>query len=421
MMRRSKEVTMIVAHRAHTAMGRWIAGKGGRSIVVALCALGLVATAGCRGGMRRTCAVDGGASTTPGRDGGRTATPGRDSGPDIEPDRDGGTITPGRDGGTVTPGRDGGGTVVGPGDHPPATCTDVAGSFGGLSMIACVPELDDPSEARPLVVALHGYTQSARSYLETTQWDVLAGRYGFYVVLAQAPGDRSFYWYTTGRDRGQPDPAGIVAMVDRMKDDYAIDSDRVFVNGLSAGGYMAVSLIAGYPDVFAAASVYSGGPHGCSTSCTTTPGTGDPGAVTRAYPTFWSDASARRPRLMLVHGTRDGVNTIGNMASAVRQWTSAIGIDATPDNDALGLGDTLKDHPWAVYTDDAGEIMVQTHTLEGIGHGTPVDPGDAVDQGGYDPVPGTEQPPGYFDPHDWTNTTTFYGPYYSARFFGIAD
>lgn len=308
-----------------------------------------------------------------------------------------------------------------PGGDGTVSCGSVSGSFGGLTMTACAPDLADPSVPRPLVVALHGYTQSADEYRATTQWDELAGRLGFYVVFAQAPGNRAFYWYTAGRNRGQPDPEGIVAMVDHMKATYAIDEDRVFANGLSAGGYMAVALLAGYPDVFAAGSAFSGGAFGCSAGCASVagPGSGVAG-VTSAFPSWWSDAGTRKPRLMLVHGDRDGVNALGNMDQAMRQWTGALGADSTPDNAALGLPERLKGHPYAAYEHD-GEIVVTTHLLEGLGHGTPVDPGDAVDQGGHDPTPGTEQPPGYFDEHDWTNTTTFYGPYYSALFFGIAE
>jgi poly(hydroxyalkanoate) depolymerase family esterase len=280
-----------------------------------------------------------------------------------------------------------------------------------MTMIGCAPELDEPDVPRPLVVALHGYTQSARDYLATTEWDVLAGRYGFYVLFAQTPGNRSFDWFTAGRGRSGEDPMAIVAMVDRMKETYAIDDERVFVTGLSAGGYMTVSLLADYPDVFAAGATFSGGPHGCSTACMSSPPAGDASAVQSAYPTWWSDASRRRPRLMIVHGTTDGIVSFSNLDSTLRQWTGALGIDDVPDNDALGLPAELKEHGYSVYA-DGDRAMIETHTLEGVGHGTPVDPGDGVDEGGSDPSPAA---------FDWTIATTFYGAYYAARFFGIAE
>jgi len=341
--------------------------------------------------------------------------PGPDAGP-LPPGTDAGTTPPGTDAGTTPPGVDAG--VVEPppppGDGPPAPCAPLSGSFNGLTATACVAEVSGPA---PLVIALHGYTQSAADYLDTTEWDVLAGRYGFHVVFPQAPGDRAFYWYTNGRDRGQPDPEGIVAMIDALEATTPIDRTRVYVTGLSAGGYMAVSLLAGYPDVFAAGASFSGGPHGCSSLCASIPSAGTD--VTAAFREHWSDASARKPRLMLVHGDADGVVAPGNMDQAMRQWTTALGTDTTPDNAAMGLPTELGSHPYSVYT-QGGEVVVATHMLLGIGHGTPVDPGDAEHQGGHDPMPGMVQSSSFLGPHDWTNTTSFYGPYYAARFFGLA-
>ena len=140
-----------------------------RIAALALLTLGVMLGPGCR----RTYDEGGGcgepATPMPGAD--AALPPGVDGGP--PPSRPDAYVAPGTDGGTVSIADSGSPPRR---DAPPATCAPVTGSFGGgMTMTGCVPELTDASP-RPLVVALHGYTQSADEYLDTTEWDVLAGR-----------------------------------------------------------------------------------------------------------------------------------------------------------------------------------------------------------------------------------------------------
>jgi len=57
--------------------------------------------------------------------------------------------------------------------------------------------------------------------------------------------------------------------------------------------------------------------------------------------------------------------------------------------------------------------------MKGMGHGTPVDPGSGVDQGGWDPVPSQTASADPNAVQDWTNTAGIYGPYYAGKFFGL--
>ena len=52
-------------------------------------------------------------------------------------------------------------------------------------------------------------------------------------------------------------------MVKYAIDKYGGDKDRVFVTGSSSGAMMTNVMAGAYPDVFKAASVYSGVPDGC--------------------------------------------------------------------------------------------------------------------------------------------------------------
>jgi poly(hydroxyalkanoate) depolymerase family esterase len=276
----------------------------------------------------------------------------------------------------------------------------------------------------------------------------LAARYGFYVVFPEVNADlvsagglpgawkwwRDFLPWTRQSFNQHYKPLRDV--VDAMKAAHDIDDDRVFITGLSAGGYMTTLMLATHPDVFAAGAAFSGGAHNCDLKCTDSnklqdwsrpPGYEPPGAddVIAAYPSYWNDPETRKPRLMLFHGGLDEAVKPINLDDAMRQWTDALGIDQQPDNAALGEPTDLGGYEYRAYEVD-GTIGVATVRMSDLGHGTPVDPGSGIDRGGVDPIvsktaadcsnvsdPGCEQ--------DWTNTGSVYGAYQAARFFGLTE
>ena len=71
-----------------------------------------------------------------------------------------------------------------------------------------------------------------------------------------------------------------------------------------------------------------------------------------------------------------------------------------------------------------GKVGVATVLMANLGHGFPVKPGSATDEGGTDPYPtqvASDCNP-VNDPschQDWTNTGNVYGAYWAARFFGL--
>ena len=138
---------------------------------------------------------------------------------------------------------------------------------GNLKMYMYLPE--NAPESAPLVVVLHGCTQSAEEYAERTQWNRLADRFGFVVVYPEQKmlnnGFSCFNWFAPGdtsRDRGES--LSIKQMIDKMKTEHSIDSQRVYMTGFSAGGYMAAVMLAVYPEIFAGGAVMAGGPFGCT-------------------------------------------------------------------------------------------------------------------------------------------------------------
>ncbi len=272
-----------------------------------------------------------------------------------------------------------------------------------------------PAGPRPLVVVLHGCTQTASAY-EDAAWSTLAEQWGFYVVYPEQNTARNnssgcFNWSGRWKSapaaavftpepldlgeiaRGQGENQSIKEMVDKMKADHLIDDKRVFVTGLSAGGAMTALMLATWPDVFAGGAIFAGIPYGCATDKKTTAEAasclGDytgPNAYLARSAKGWGDlvrAAAPDhggpwPRVQIWHGTADFVVHPRNMTELVKQWTDVHGIDQTAD-----AKDSVEGYPHEQFVDASGTVLVETFAITGKGHGTevaanaPIDPANA--------------------------------------------
>ena len=122
---------------------------------------------------------------------------------------------------------------------------------------------------RPLVVMLHGCTQSPDDFAAGTRMNEVAQERGFLVLYpAQAPRSnqsKCWNWFTPAdqhRDGGEP---GLLAdMTREVVASHGVDPRRVYVAGLSAGAAMADILGREYPDLYAAVGVHSGLPQGAA-------------------------------------------------------------------------------------------------------------------------------------------------------------
>lgn len=122
---------------------------------------------------------------------------------------------------------------------------------------------------RPLVVMLHGCTQSAADFATGTQMNALAREKGVIVLYPEqaqhANAQRCWNWFKPQHQRrGQGEPAVLEALVRQVMAEHEVDAERVFVAGLSAGGAMADILGRCYPDTFAGVAVHSGLPAGAA-------------------------------------------------------------------------------------------------------------------------------------------------------------
>lgn len=271
---------------------------------------------------------------------------------------------------------------------PLSAQTEVTGfgtNPGNLRMFKYIPA-GLPADA-PLVVAMHGCSQNASSYDAETGWQMLADRWHFALLLPQQPSANNsatcFNWFLTGdTTRGQGEALSIKQMIDRMLADHASAPSRVYVTGLSAGGAMTAVMLAAYPEVFAGGAVVAGLPYRCATSQSNASACMNPG--TDLTPAQWGDKvraasswSGPWPRVSIWHGDADFVVRPLNLTELMQQWTDVNGVDQTAD-----VSDTVAGYAHKVYSDTSGQPRVETYTIAGMGHGTPVDPGSGETQCG---------------------------------------
>ncbi len=261
---------------------------------------------------------------------------------------------------------------------------------GSLNMYKYVP--DNVSASAPLVIALHGCMQTAANYRDSTEWNKLADRFGFYVVYGEETlnGMSCFRWYDYNRTN---EAQSVANMATYMKNNYSIDSSKVFVTGLSAGGGLAVNVIALHQNDFAAAAVMSGLPHGASSGSMLSPQDGS--AVT---------CGAQCPKVIVFHGTGDTTVVPGNAEKIRNQWTSAHSTDNIADNGGSQLKPGHTGHTYEEY-DKNGETVVAVAYITGMGHAITVDPGTGDEQGGTT--------------GSFSEDNDLYSSYYAAQFFGI--
>jgi polyhydroxybutyrate depolymerase len=124
-----------------------------------------------------------------------------------------------------------------------------------------VPDSYDPETAAALVISIHGFAEWPAHQMQISRWDELADEEGFLVVF---PSGTSFplRWSAHGQANLEENPLRDVVfisdLIDHLEQEYNIDPNRIYANGLSNGGGMSFMLSCYRSDRIAAIGTVAG-------------------------------------------------------------------------------------------------------------------------------------------------------------------
>lgn len=269
---------------------------------------------------------------------------------------------------------------------------------GNISMYQYVPE-NMPANA-PLVVSLHGCRQDAETYSKAG-WIQLAEQWKFYLIFPEQKRFNNPYqcwnWFQAAETtRGEGEVQSIIEMVKKMKADHAIDTNRVYVEGLSAGAFLTTVLLASYPDVFAGGATHAGGPafcahteryfwdvfrwwnyyraredaHSCMEGVDKTPE-----QWRKLVEEYGATPEGSWPIISIWQGDADEAVNKRNQQEIIDQWTALHGTDQVADRETrLGANGAIL---LQEYHNAAGKTVVQSFLIPNLEHGLAIAPGQS--------------------------------------------
>lgn len=236
-------------------------------------------------------------------------------------------------------------------------------------------------EPLPLVVMLHGCTQNPDDFAIGTGMNAVAEDKNCFVVYpAQAKsanGSNCWNWFKPDdqrRDQGEP---SIIADITReIARTYKIDTGRIYIAGLSAGGAMATVMGATYPELYAAVGIHSGLPYAIAHDV--------PSAFAamknRKAKSSAGNAGAKAPAalghampVIVFHGDRDTTVHPSNGDHALAQWLPSAGVMSAQDNAAdtkveKAVAPNGRAYTKTIHHDAQGKAVAEKWIVHGAGH-----------------------------------------------------
>ena len=229
-------------------------------------------------------------------------------------------------------------------------------------------------QALPLIVMLHGGTQTPDDFAAGTRMNLIAEEQTCLVLYPTQPSHanpaKCWNWYRANdQRRGRGEPSLIAGITRQVMHDYSVDPQRVYVGGLSAGAAAAAVMGATYPDLYAAIGVHSGLACGAADDLISA------FAAMRQGDLRYSSASGEATDILedqkpfvptiVFHGDRDNIvhprNADHVISCSLRasKWQKKVDRGCVPDGHA---------YTRTIHTDAGGRAMLEQWCIHGAGH-----------------------------------------------------
>lgn len=204
-------------------------------------------------------------------------------------------------------------------------------AYGNYRSLVYVPGSVNPDTPAPMVVVLHGANTTAEQQRAANLFDPLAAREGFIVLYPDHETDTALgrhplqawrFWNPAEMQRDVGDTQAIAELTRQAMTTWNVDPERVYIVGMSAGGWMTSIMGATYPDLYAAIGIVEAGAYGIGLA-----GLGQslgsrliPPAVLALAAHQAMGPHARVLPVIQFQGDEDAAATPAGGAHAVQQW-----------------------------------------------------------------------------------------------------
>jgi polyhydroxybutyrate depolymerase len=191
-------------------------------------------------------------------------------------------------------------------------------TIGGVSRsyIYYTPSSWNPSQNVPLLIVLHGLTQTGAGLMDITQFNQIAEQNGFIVAY---PDGENFAWNANmNLTVSSADDMGFIeALAQEFQNNFETDPLRQYLVGFSNGGFMSHRLACESSMCFAAIATVSGN---------------------MSDTTFLNCQPQFQPAVMHIHGTSDlvvpyngGSSTGVSVDQCIEKWRTVLNCDPIPN------------------------------------------------------------------------------------------
>jgi poly(hydroxyalkanoate) depolymerase family esterase len=212
---------------------------------------------------------------------------------------------------------------------------------------------------------LHGCKQSPEDFAAGTRMNAYAEELTWLAAYpeqsAMANDSRCWNWFRPeDQQRGQGEPSLIAGITQRVMEDLAVDPERVYVAGLSAGGAAAAIMGSTYADLYVAVGIHSGLASGAAHDI--------PSAFTAMHR---GTAGGRLPAglsfvpTIVFHGDQDRTVNPQNAEVILARFVRGMALEKRVDRGQVPGGYA---YTRTRYIDRAGSVLLESWMVQGEAH-----------------------------------------------------